>query len=246
MIWHSVLIFITALSLHGLLPSGNSAFQGRVITESGEPIKDAGVLFVSKGAPEIAVGYYVATDETGTFHLKRVPEAIFVKKEGYFPQLYRLTSRDQRPLVVMHHVDGVSQAAPPTCSDVGSNENFLRIDNGFRLTVSRELTVESTDNPKAPYAALAYRKDPQQRMTISWGNGGILGFPEIAVLANTPEIVVRGEADISGSTTEGKHWRWMSERGGHIEYKDVSAEAADLFDHQLDSLCHIDEGSKPH
>lgn len=242
MIWHSVLIFITALSLHGLFPSGNRAFQGRVVTESGESIEGAGVLFVSKGAPEIAVGYYVATDDTGTFHLKRAPEAIFVKKAGYFPQLYRILSSQQNPLVVMHPA---SQGAAPTCSGIDSNEEFLRIGNGFRLTVSRQLIIESTNEPKAPYAALAYRKDPQQRMTISWGEGGILGFPEIAVLAHTPEIVVRGEADISGSTSEGKHWRWMSERGGHIEYKDVSAEAAHVFDHQIDSLCHIDEGPKP-
>ena len=246
MAWLSILTLITALSLHGQLPSGNSVFQGRVITESGEPIQGAGVLLVNKGAPEIEVGNYVGTDETGTFHLKRFPEAIYVKKEGYFPQLFRLLSSNQNPLVVMHHVDNVLQAAPPACSGADSNEKLLRVGNGFRLTISRELTVESTDNPKVPYAALAYRKNPLQRMTIYWGTEAILGFPQIEVLANTPELVVRGEADISGTTADGKHWRWMSEGGDHIEYFGVSAEAADLFDRQLASLCHINEGEKPH
>ena len=83
--WLSILTLVTALSLTGLLPSGNSVFEGRIITESGSPLQGVGVLLVSKRGPEIEVGNFVSTDDAGTFHLKRTPDALFVKKKDIFP-----------------------------------------------------------------------------------------------------------------------------------------------------------------
>jgi hypothetical protein len=243
--WLSILTLVTALSLNALLPSVNSAFEGRVITESGSPIQGAGVVLVSKGAPEIEYGNFVNTDETGTFHLKRIPDAVFVQKEGYLPQLFRVVSVGQKPLVVMQPLSPESMPAMPLCRELGSGERFVSAGFKHRIIVGSELEIKQTNGVDNGFTEISYRKNRHEKMSISWGIGGIIGYPNIDALARTSDIVVRDAGrDISGATTDGKRWRWMFGGSAHIEYYDASPETAELFDHQIAGICTIHEVSK--
>jgi hypothetical protein len=231
MAWLSILTLFAALSLTGLLPSANSVFEGCVITESGSPLQGVGVLLVSKSGSEIEVGNFVSTDDAGTFHLKRIPDALFVKKEGYLPQLYRVETTNQKPLIVMHPViPAKTWPIEPVCFEAKPGQQFVRIGQGFGIMIGEELSVEPNHEQKSGFAEIAYRKSLQERMTISWAGLGIIGYPHIDALARTSEIVVHaGGRDISGTTADGKHWRWMFGGASHIEYYDVSEEGAHVL-----------------
>ena len=241
MAWLSILTFVTALSLNALLPSSIRGFEGRVITESGSPIQGAGVVLVRKGASEVDLGNFVTTDETGAFHLKRTPDAVFVQKEGYRPQLFRIDSISQRPLVVMQPLSAESMPAMPSCREPGSGERFVSAGFDQRVIVGTESKIKQTNGVDTGFTEISYDKNT---MVISWGMGGIVNHPHISALAATIEMVVRNAgSDISGTTADGKRWRWMFGRFAHIEYYDASPEAAELFDRQIAGICRISDVS---
>lgn len=241
--WLSILTLVTALSFSALLRSSNREFEGRVITESGAPLEDAHVLMVSRGAPEIEHGNLVNTDETGAFHLKRIPDAVFVQKEGYLPQLLRIPSISQKPLVVMHPLSAESMPATPLCRELGSGERFVSTGFNHRIIVGTELKIGQTNGVDTSFTEISYGKNT---MAISWGMVGIINYPNISALAGATEIVVRSAGtDFSGITRDGKHWRWMFGSGAHIEYYDASPEAAELFDRQIAGICRVNDVSTP-
>ena len=243
MAWLSILTLVTALSLSALLPSSNHGFEGRVITESGSPIQGAGVVLVSKRAPEIEVGNFVNTDDTGTFHLKRIPDAVFVQKEGYLPQLFRIVSISQQPLVVMHPLSVESMPAMPLCRELGSGERFVPAGFNHRIIVGSESKIEQANGIDTSFTEISYGKN---RIAIAWDIVGSVNYPHISALAGTREIVVRsGGRDISGTTAGSKHWRWLFAGGAHFEYYDASPEAAELFDRQIAGICRINDVSTP-
>lgn len=243
MAWLSVLTLVTALNLSSLLPSGNRGFEGRVITETGSPIQGAGVVLVSKGASEIEVGNFINTDETGTFHLKRIPDAVFVQKKGYLPQLFRIVSTSQNPLVVMHPLSAELMPAMPLCREPGTQERFVSAGFDHRIIVGSEPKIKQTNRVDTGFTEISYGKNT---MTIAWGMGSIIGYPNINALAHTAELVVRDAGrDISGATAEGKRWRWMLGGSAHIEYYDASPEAAEFFDRQIAGICRINDISTP-
>lgn len=238
MTWLSILTLVAALSLRTLLPSSNG-LEGRVIAESGAPLQGAHVLMVSKGAPEIEHGNLVNTDETGTFHLKKTPDAVFVQKEGYLPQLFQIVSISQEPLVVMQPLSAESMPAMPLCRELGSGERFVSVGFDHRIIVGSEVKMKQTNGVDAAFTEISYGKNT---MVISWGMVGIINYPHINALAATPEIIVRNTGmDISGSTADGKRWRWILGRVAHIEYYDASAEAAELFDRQIAGICRVEQ-----
>jgi hypothetical protein len=243
MAWLSILTLVTALSFSALLPSGNHGFEGRVISESGSPIQAAGVVLVSKGAPEVELGNFVNTDETGTFHLKRIPDALFVQKEGYLPQLFRIVSTTQKSLVVMHPLSVEPMPAMPLCRELGNGERFVSAGFFHRIIVGSELKIKQTNDVDTGFTEISYGK---KTMTISWGMSGDINYPHIGALADTTDIVVRDAGrDISGATEDAKHWRWLFGGGSHIEYYDASPEAAQLFDREIAGICRIEGLSKP-
>jgi hypothetical protein len=77
------LLHVVGLFLSLSFAASQPDFEGRVITESGSPLRSATVLLVRKGGGDVELGILSQTDEAGVFHLKTTPDALFVQKEGY-------------------------------------------------------------------------------------------------------------------------------------------------------------------
>jgi hypothetical protein len=75
---------------------GGASVAGRVLDESGKPIKDAKVVLVSRGAKDESEsrddGYY----EVGVIHAPRAPTGMLtVSKEGYETYQHQFNSREE-------------------------------------------------------------------------------------------------------------------------------------------------------
>jgi Carboxypeptidase regulatory-like domain len=239
MAWFLNLIQLMTMGLVAIfLSPSQSSFEGRVIDQSGAPLQTAQVLLVKKGAPDVEVGNFTNTDESGTFHFESTPDALFVQKKGYLPQLYRVDGTPGNPLVVMNPVASYSNNVP-TCIVTDTHQRLLRVGLANAITLGARLSAKTTRGVDTSLVEISYRKNPREVMSIASGMFAIVNHPNVAALAYTKEIIVRPTiaTDISGTTADGKRWRWMFSSAGHIEYYDASAKAAESFDRAIDSLC---------
>ena len=130
---------------------------------------------------------------------------------------------------------------PPVCLEGKPGQRLLRLGEGFGIMIGEELSVEPYHGPNSGFAEISYRKKPHEKMTIGWARQAIIGYPHIDALARTNEIVVQADgSDISGTTADGKRWRWMFGGASHVEYYDASEEGAELFDREISGICRID------
>jgi hypothetical protein len=244
MIWLSGLSQLVAMALTFALPPLQGGFEGRVVTESGSPLREAAVLLVSKGRPDIEAENLVATDENGMFHLKRIPDALFVQEPGYLPLLYRVDGNDHAPLVVMNKVAPEAKVPLPSCPNPGSGQRLLFVGSEKKIITWEKLRIQGDPG----LMEISYPSKRQEKMTIA--SGGIYqGYPRIDVLAYTDAIAARvldGGKDISGTTVAGKRWRWAFLNGFHIEYYDVSPDVAERFDSLIGNMCTIEQAASSH
>jgi hypothetical protein len=249
MVWLLNLLHVVGLCLSLSFAARQPTFDGRVITESGAPLPGATVLLVRKGGGEVEMGILSQTDEAGVFHLKTAPDALFVQKEGYLPQLYRVDGIPGNPLVVMKAADQHVTFSLVQCSDSMPMQKTQRVGLKGRITILEETKIKVSRGVDASFIEISYSGKEPQTLTISSG-GVFLGYPHVDALAETKDIIVHPaengtKLDISGTMVNGKHWRWAFIGGTHIEYYDASAEAADVFDHLIASMCGVGQASAP-
>jgi hypothetical protein len=252
MAWLLVLSQLMAMSLTFAQSHLDGGFEGRVISKSGSPLPGASVLLVRKGGHDIEAGTMVETDEDGVFHLKDTPTALFVKKTGYLPLLYRVDGNGQGPLVVMNDAPPEARVPLAVCSDRSSGQRFLLVGSKTKIITEEKLKVKKSYGygMDTSMTVISYPEKGQETMTIVTGNGVILGYPKVDVLALTDAIAARvledGSMDISGTTLTGKHWRWAFVNGAHIEYYDASPEVAEGFDRLISNMCRIERVANSH
>gem|GEM_PF-2303825 len=171
------------------------------------------------------------------------------KKKDILPQLYRVDGLPGNPLVVMKAAAERGTVSLLQCSDSTPMWKTLRVGLNGRIAIPEKTKIKVSRGADARFIEISYPgKNPQ---TITFASGGVsLGYPHVDALDETNDIIVHPaengtKLDLSGITVDGKHWRWAFIGGTHIEYYDASAEAADVFDHLIASMCGIGQASAP-
>lgn len=233
--------FLVVLGL-AILTQTPQPFEGRVVSESGNPLAGVSVIKASAGRPDIEVGILVNSDETGTFRLNERPDVLFLQKEGYLPFLYRVDGIDQSPLITMKPIDADSVVSFPGCGAPGPGKRLIRVGIGRSMLLGEKTVFKQTNGVDTWSTEIFYKGKPSQHMRISSGMIAFLGYPKVDALArslsiSTRFIDTRSGRDVRGATTDGKHWRWGFFTGGEFEYYDASPAAAAFFDRQIDGFC---------
>ena len=232
-----LILLLTSISLgHELFAQ---PLQGRVISQSGEPL--AGVKIWTENA--MADGNAPETNSEGRFSLSVFRTRLRFTREGFKTTTLILTPG--REVTVILNKDDAPAWHPSPCE---SGPTILEW-TAMRFVLPKKARMKQFTCSDACTGTIAYK---QGRLAFGKGGSWSSGYPTQNFFAEATQLMEReiqgGKSpfwEYRATTSRGTYSRWIGAFGMTVQYNHATKEEAAYFDEILDSLCWDSDFAKP-